>query len=388
MSSSPIVVRPFEQSDLPIVLEFLKTNFPEAPAKGNRTYFQWQFEKHPLGSSLDGYLLAWQGDRLLGQLASMRDRLFVDGNWVDVRWLTDLMIAPEERGTLAALRLFQHMMERPELLLTVGAGPAMQPLYAGLGWQQMQIAKTFYLPIRPRALMRMARATGREQEAGSELLNPKSLMAAVAGGVLHRVLPGVLRKQQANTAGVTCEAISEFTPELSDFLQNISPELGITPERTQASYQWKFLERPGGNLHAWVVRDAQSQAIRGVLCSRLAERDDLARWLEIVDLVALPADRAALILLLAAATTFALEKQLDFLRLRISRPEQEKQLPQPWWREYTLPVSDDIFAHSQNHELLSQLSSQPWYLTSVVSDRAEDGRAALPSEEAEDKDAS
>ena len=358
------------------MLEFLQRNYPDAPAKGNEEYFRWQFENHPLGSSGESYLLAWQGDRLLGQLASMRDRLLIEGNWVEVRWLVDLMISPEERGTLAALRLFQEMMRRPELLLAVGVGPTMQPLYAGLGWQQMQIAKTYYLPIRPRALLRLAKATGRELGGGPELLNPKAFVAAMAGGVLHRVLPGVVRKQQQNLSDVTCEAISEFTPELADFLQSVTPELGITTERTQAVYQWKFLDRPGDNLQAWLVRDSKTQAIRGVLCGRLAERAELAKWLEIVDLVTLPTDRNAFVALLATATAAGLEQQLDFLRLRLSRPEQEKHLPQPWWREHTLPVTDEVFAFSQEKPLLNQLANQPWYLSSIVSDRAEDGRGA------------
>ena len=367
MSTEPLVIQPLRSEDVSRVLEFRQTYYPAAPEKGDAQQFDWQFAQHPLGSSLDAYLLAWQGETLVGQLATMRDRLLVDGAWHEVRWLCDLMVAPEERGGLAALRLFQAAMQRGELLLATGAGPAMEPLYRSLGWQQMQIAKTYYLPIRPRALLRMAKATGREEESNLDL---KSLVAAVAGGVLHRVLPGVVRKQQQHAAGVICEKMGEINRDLDAFLAQIAPQLGITPWRAAATYHWKLVARPESNLQAWLARDRGSSAIRGAMFARLVERPELATWLEIVDYVALPEDRTAFMAMLCTAMEAGLAQKVDFLRLRLSRPEHIKLLPSPWWREHTLPVTDDVFAWSADTPLLEKLQHQPWHLTSLVSDRA------------------
>jgi hypothetical protein len=367
VSTEPLVIRPIRIDDVQRVLEFRQKNYPAAPEKADPQLFDWQFAQHPLGSSLDGYLLAWQGETLVGQLATMRDRLLVDCSWREVRWLCDLMVAAEERGGLAALRLLQAAMQRNELLLTVGAGPAMEPLYRSLGWQRREIAKTFYLPIRPRALLRMAKATGREEEANLDL---KSLVAAVAGGVLHRVLPGVVRKQQQHAQGVICEQPSKINGGVDSFLEHVVPQLGITPWRSSDIYRWKFVERPESDLLAWVTRDRGSSAIRGVLAARLVERPELAKWLEIVDYVTLPEDRSAFMAMLCAAMEAGLTQKVDFLRLRLSQPEHIKLLPSPWWREHTLPVTDEVFAWSGDATLLEKFSQQPWHLTSLVSDRA------------------
>lgn len=367
MSTVPLVVRPLCAEDLPRVLEFRQHHYPASPEKGDPQQFNWQFAQHPLGSSLDGFLLAWQGETLVGQLATMRDRLMVDGTWHEVRWLCDLMVAPEERGGLAALRLFQAAMQRNELLLATGAGVVMEPLYRSLGWQQMPIAKTYYLPIRPRALLRMAKATGREEEGNLDL---QSLVAAVAGGVLHRVLPGVVRKQQQHAQGVNCEKLTQINGEVDAFLVQTAPQLGITPWRSADVYSWKFVTCPESDLQGWLARDRSTSAIRGVLAARLVEKTDLAKWLEIVDYVVLPGDRTAFMALLCAAMEEGLAQKVDFLRLRLSRPEHIKLLPSPWWREYTLPVTDDVFAWSGDATLIGKLNQQPWHLTSLVSDRA------------------
>lgn len=367
MSTEPLIIRPIRTEDLPRVLEFRQTHYAATPDKGDAQQFDWQFAQHPLGTSLDGYLLAWQGETLVGQLATMRDRLLVDGTWQEVRWLCDLMVAPDERGGLAALRLFQAAMERNELLLATGAGAAMEPLYRSLGWQQMQIAKTYYLPIRPRALLRMAKATGREGEANLDL---KLLVAAVAGGVLHRVLPGVVRKQQQHAQGVICEKLSKINGGVDAFLTQVAPQLGITPWRSADVYRWKLVARPESELQAWLARDRGTSAIRGVLAARLVERPELARWLEIVDYVTLAEDRTAFMAMLCSAMEAGLTQKVDFLRLRLSRPEHLKLLPSPWWREQTLPVTDDVFAWSGDAALIGKLKEQPWHLTSLVSDRA------------------
>jgi hypothetical protein len=360
-------IRPLRIEDVSRVLEFRQTHYPASPEKADRQQFDWQFAGHPLGDSLDGYLLAWKGETLVGQLATLRDRLWVDGQWHEVRWLCDLMVAAELRGGLAPLRLFQAAMQRSELLLAVGAGPAMEPLYRSLGWQRREIAETYYLPIHPRALLRMAKATGRADESNLDL---KSLVAAVAGGVLQRVLPGVVRKQQQHARDVICEPLTEFTAEVDAFLSQATPQLGITSWRTAESYRWKFLDRPASNWQAWVVRDKGTSEMRGVLTARLVERPELARWLEIVDYVALPEDRSAFGALLCAATEAGLAQKVDFLRLRLSRPEHLKLLPSPWWREHTLPVTDEVFAWNRDATVLKQLAQQPWHLTSLVSDRA------------------
>jgi hypothetical protein len=367
VSTEPLVIRPICTEDLSRVLEFRRTHYSTSPDKGDPQQFDWQFAQHPLGSSLDGYMLAWQGETLIGQLATMRDRLLVDGTWQEVRWLCDLMVAPAERGGLVALRLFQAAMKRNELLLATGAGSAMEPLYRSLGWRQMQIAKSYYLPIHPRALLRLAKATGREEEANLDL---KSLVAAVAGGVLLRVLPGVVRKQQLHAQGVICEKLSTINGGVDVFLAQVAPKLGITPWRSADVYRWKFAAGPESDLQAWFARDRGTSAIRGVLVARLVERPDLARWLEIVDYVAIPEDRTAFMALLCAAMDAGLTQKLDFLRMRLSRPEHVKLLPSPWWREYTLPVTDDVFAWSEDATMLEKLNTQLWHLTSLVSDRA------------------
>lgn len=373
MSVSGFTIRPYRPADRARVLSFLEASYPAAAHKSLAEHFDWQFDRHPFGSSLDGYYLAWEGDTLVGQLATLRDRLQIDNQWREARWLCDLMIDPAQRGGLTALRLFQAVMQRDELLLAVGAGPATEPLYRALGWRRRTIAHTCYLPIRPRALLRMARATGREQS--SAIVDMPGLVAALAGGVLTRVAPNVARHLERRAAHVVCELIDDFPPEIETLLAAALPRLGVTPLRTRESLRWRFSARPlsGAPIArrcAWLALDRATGAALGYLAAQIVERPQLARWLEVVDYVALPEDASALVALQAAAMRCALEAKADFIRWRLSREEHLRHLASPWWREHTLPITDEVFVFSRDRELLARLNSAPWHLTSLVSDRA------------------
>ena len=368
----------FQPHRLNSVLEFLARQFPDAPLKADGAYFQWRFGENPLGSSLSSYRLAVDQDTVLGQMGALRDRIQVNGAWHDCVWMVDLMLAHEYRGGLAPLRLFQSFMEQERLVLTTGAARHMLPMFQALGWNRRRIALTYYLPLRPGRLVKMAAELGRvprwAQWAGPGLWASDRVMPS-----MYRWVSGWSRFRSDR---VIVETLDEFATELDGPIQELVSAMGVTNYRSSALLEWKFSQRPLGQHTAWIARDRENGRVRGYLAAKLMRRQHVASWLEIVDYLAAPGDTTAFTSLVAKAYRMALDFKVDFARLRLSCPQHTVPLRPPWWIHRTTPISDEVFFYTKDAGLRDQLAQAPWHLTTLASDRTDNGRDEWPGGEA------
>ena len=373
-------VRRLREEDIPALLVFLAEHYPDCPAKANADYFRWRFAAGPFGSSLDYYWLAWIAGQIAGQLATIRDRLWLSPSAgfrepVEALWLVDLFVTPAHRGELTALRMFQALMNSGLLLLATGAGSAVEPLYRALGWQRRSIAQSLYLPIRPAGLLRMAAATGRTTTR-MRMLQP----AASAAGLLLPSMLGYLKpRNDVGEVETSIEPLPRIAEKVAALFDALRPQLGVTEVRNAEVFGWKFAQCPRGRRLAVTARDPGNAALRGYLLAKEMERPGVARWIEVVDYLAGPDDAEAFAALEKAIVHKALLRRVDFVRWRLSQPLHLQRLARPWWQQRTMPVSDDVFAYSSNADLLAAFDS-PWHLTSLASDRADYGGDDLPSD--------
>jgi len=354
-----MVIRPFESGFASALYAFLATQYPGTP-KSDPRYFEWKFARNPLGSSLGGYLVAMDGDAPVGQVATLVDRLRVDGNSHACAWLADLIVSLDHRSHgLVALRLLKELMDRHEVLLVNGVGPAIVPLYEGLKWRRIPGAAltTHYSVIRPG---RLARVSARNLPPGLDLLNwPFASWQR-------------LRSWWKSPA---TECLAELdTSEVQEFLERMEPSLGPTTFRSSRLYAWRFLRRPIGQSIA--LRLSHAGRMRGLAVGRLLARQGAAGWIEGADIVVDPADGEAFDALVEGLLAAALHYQCDFVRLSLSHPRLVPRLRPPVWIEGE-GAGNDVFVYARDRVLQESLARYTWHMSGLIADRVDTGQDEL-----------
>jgi hypothetical protein len=355
------------------LLAFLGRAFAEYPHKSLPAYFDWMFGGNPLGSSLDAYMLLLEDDRVIGQMGTMRDRLRINGEWVDVRWVVDLNIDPAHRGGLGARQLFKRAMASARVVLATGVATHVLPIYEGLGWTRLSPVRSRYCVFRPSRLLAIARATERAPSASPSLLR----LLRVA----DHVLPAASRAQAAllrlSRNGTPVHEVVRFESAWDADIRRLLEVCGVTEDRSVALLNWRFVERPLGR-HRIFVLPSRDEGVRGMMALKWMARAPVARWLEVADYLVAPDDGAGFRRLADHVVAVAAASGLDFVRFRVSHPTHVGLLRRPVWLDHTRPINDDVFVFTREHDLLTALRSSPWHLTALASDRNETGRDEWP----------
>lgn len=371
-----IEIRKYSDADFDQVCRLLTANHPESPLKTDKRYFNWRFVEGPLGSSLDHYLLAFDGNNLIGQLGAIRDCLLVENRWLPCFWVMDLMVAPEHRRKMAGVRLLQAAMSANSLLFVTGVSPEVVAFYTALRWRKLKALSTFFDINRTRPLIRLAAGT----TEGLFLSNKLVPLTSLLDGFLPVLQRGRLRISGVRTRACYLETTRQFGNEFEGFLAETVTRLGSTFFRSAEYLEWKFGSRPVGAHAIVVARNHSNGKLRGYAVVKFMERKSLARWAEIADIVVDPADTATFAALLTAARRESLKMDMDFIRVRISDPAQRQQLRKLRWFERARPGVDDVFVYSNDVQLLDLLSKKlPLYITGICSDHADYGGDEWPS---------
>ncbi|MBL8214968.1 MAG: GNAT family N-acetyltransferase [Bryobacterales bacterium] len=350
-------IRPFETGDFPQLREFLLREFPDSPQKADDRFFWWRFHQNPIGSSLPHYLLAWENGRVVGQIAGLRDRLHIGGEWLECVWLVDWMVSREHRGGLVGLHLFHEAGRLSPLALGVGVGPHLVSTYKAMRWQRRAVAGTYFSIRRPASLLKL---TPEPQDGVLPKLLP---LAAPLFGALQYTGAWLRRDP-----GIAIESWDVFPNEVDSLLADLLPVSGIAPFRSAALLNWKFRGRPAGRHFLLGAR--RSGALLGYAAVKLMRRGE-ARWAELVDLVAPPQEPAVFHSLLAETVR---RSGKDFVRFRCSHHSQTTHLGRPFWIRHNRDVVDDVFYSAKDAGVSQQLAQAEWDLTSLVSDRTDHGR--------------
>ena len=358
------------------LLGFLRRVLAGYPYKADPAYFDWMFAGNPLGPSLDTYALLLADDgTIIGQIGTMRDRLRIDGQWVDALWIVDLVIDEAFRGGLGARQLFKRAMGSARIVMATGVASRILPIYRSLGWQCLTPVRARYHVLRPGRLLALASTTETPPEMS------KATRLALAGA--DRVMPLAARARTGVQRVVggprRVEIVARLDAFFDDDIARIVEACGITEYRSAALLNWKFVERPVGKHRVLALR-SDSGRLRGLMVLKWMERPSITRWLEIADYLVHPDDAAAFRMLVRQAESTAAADRLDFVRFRLAHPAHVALLRPPTWVDHTRPSVDDVFVFTKEPTLLSAVTSSPWHLTSLASDRNETGRDEWPAQ--------
>jgi len=359
-----VEIVPYQPEHFSELLSFLREQFRASPQKGDASFFNWRFTGNPLGPSLENYHLAIEGNRIVGQLGAIRDRIWAMDRWWDCCWLVDLIVAKQHRGagSTACPRLFREVMKKCPLLLVTGAGPKLFRFYKAMGWNYRNIASTYFSVRRPGPLLAVAKETG-ESHTPLESLLPIAGWAMMA---LHACHPSPKHRFEFTL-------LHRFGDEVDRLAERVIPSLKVTSYRSANYLNWKFNQRPQGTHFVITARHNGGSDIQGYAAVKIMDRRPHARWAEVVDFLLEPGDSNVFAALMHQIAERTRQWDVDFLRLRCSLPEHGARLRAPFWIRRNRPVIDGTFFRAEDAQLARYLTEEPWHLTSLVSDRTDHG---------------
>ncbi len=359
----------YQPQHLSELLQFLREHSPANPQKGELSFFEWRYAKNPLASSLDNhYHLAIEKGQIIGQLGTIRDRIWALGQWWDCCWLVDLILAPAHRSphSEAALGLFQAVMEKCPLLLATGAGPKLAPFYAAMHCDYREFAATYFAIRHPAAMLAITQNLENSGTLWGTLL-------PIAGPAMSALQASHRAWHKYSGSAFEFKPLEKFGDETDDLIERVLPSLRVTTYRSAAYLNWKFDSRPVGTHFVIAARRKDYSRIAGYIVVKIMERHPHGRWAEIVDYLADPTDPKLFEGLLDHATCRAAEFHVEFLRLCCSLAQHRDLLNAPFWIQHNPTLMDGTFFKTSNAELANCLNQEPWHFTSLVSDRTDYG---------------
>lgn len=359
---------PLSPDMAPALQQFLARHYPDCPAKADPAYRTWKFSAHPAGSALSDYLLAIDEGVIIGQLALIKDYVWIAGSVTPCYWLADLIVAESHRTTAALFQLLRTAMANHPLLMLNGATEKLAPLFHRFGWKPLTVMTDFYQILRPSGALRFGRGVGRMGR-----LRHFMPLVAIADGILPLAWSLVTQAQTA-FGRYDVRPLDPLDREIGTLFAAIVPKLGATSARDASIYQWKTHQRPIGTDITLGAYDAVSGILRGCLVAKIMDRVGVARWIEISDLLVDPDDHGCLIALLTSVRRMALDTRADFLRARLGWPALAGTLARQGWLARPSTFSNQVLAYSRDNDHLQALTELPWTLTAMIGDTVDTGR--------------
>ena len=365
-----MTIAPLEEKLLPALHRFLAKYYVHIPVKANRGFFDWKFRQNPVGDPLPGYYVAVDGENVVGQVASIPDRLWVAGEWRPISWMVDLAVDPDYRNRHTGLHLIRALMPAGGITMASGVCKGLIEMYEGLGWRKLRLSETFYSIARPSAMLAVA------GQNNSDFIPQAARRMQGLLSLADTVLPLVQKSYGWRghlPSGIYLEPLERFDGSVDGLIGEALPSLGNTTFRSSEHLSWKFTRCPYGQYFALAARSKAGGGLRGYVVVKVLSLGDV-RWADIADILVHGDEGEVFDCLVHAAHSEALKRGSQFVRFRCSMPGHFARLKKPFWLRHTRSVVDEVLVHCRDTQFLKAIQTGPWHLTGVVADRVDDGR--------------
>jgi GNAT superfamily N-acetyltransferase len=222
------------------ILRLYTDTFGPSLAAGSRRRWTWQYRENPETRDSGDEPEIWvarEGDRILGQYASMPVVLWWQGRDVRASWGMDVFVRPEARGKGVGARLFLAWADHVDVALGLGLTPSSYALFHKLGFADVGPVPFFRTWLDPKAVMsrRLGTALGR-----------------IAGAVIGLALR--LRQRRPRVGNVVVTPIKAFGPEYDDLWSRTRASHAMCVRRNSAYLNWKYVQCPHREYDLWEAR--------------------------------------------------------------------------------------------------------------------------------------
>jgi GNAT superfamily N-acetyltransferase len=262
------------------ILQLYAGVFGERLAEGVRRRFQWQYLQNPATPPEGPEIwVARDGERLLGQYASMPVVLWWGGLERRASWGMDVFVRAEGRGRGVGARLFTTWADHVEVALGLGLTPSSYGLFKKLGYHDVGPVSFYRCFLDPMAVARRRLGPG---------------LGHVAGFALTAGLFLTARPPRA-PAGVEVRPVEGFSSEYDDLWARARASYRMCVRRDAAYLTWKYRDCPHRRYDLWEARRG------GELVGFAASRHEDYRGLRLgwlLDVFACASDREAKVALI------------------------------------------------------------------------------------------
>ncbi len=135
---SEVQIKQFELSDQDAVLSFLAEAYADDPRKSDPAFWKWHYLENPYTSPDNVPLwIVKDGDRVVGQAATILVELQVLEEKRKAVWILDFILLPEYRGQKLGKRLLLLAREKYPTMLALGFNDASGNVLRSLDWVPM-----------------------------------------------------------------------------------------------------------------------------------------------------------------------------------------------------------------------------------------------------------
>lgn len=233
---------------------------PDATVASRRRW-SWQYERNPAVAATGPVIwMARDAERLLGQMAALRVRLWWGGREVQASWGNDYFVRVDAQGRGLGALLSNAWSGHEDVALALGLTPSSYPLFKKLGFIDVGPVPFYQKVLRPLAIAR--RRLGR---ALGTLLAP-----ALAAGLRLR-----FGQEPHGARAVEVRPVTRFGAEYDTLWTRARASYVMCVRRDAAYLTWKYLECPH---RRYDVREARRE---GTLAGYAVSREDDHRGLKL-----------------------------------------------------------------------------------------------------------
>lgn len=271
-------------ADADELFDLYRDVFGSALTEGSRQRWRWQYLDNPqTGPEGPEIWVAREGDRLLGQYASMPVRLQWAGREVRASWGMDVFLRPEARGKGVGARLFTTWSDQVEVALGLGLTPSSYGLFRKLRYEDVGPVPFFQKVLDP---VRVAR-----RRVGDALARPAGALLRLGLWLLHP-------ESGVRESRVGVSPIEEFSADYDGLWERCRDGYAMCARRDRAYLNWKYVACP---TRRYALREARRD---GVLSGFTVFRHEEYRGLPLgwlIDVFAHPEDHETKDALIASA---------------------------------------------------------------------------------------
>ncbi len=260
--------------------------FGHDAAEESQARWKWQYDENPNCPEQGPEIwVAREGDRVLGQYATMPVRLKVLDRTLAGSWGMDVMVSPELQRKGIGSRLFLYWDKQVEASLGLGLSVSSYTLFKKLNWEDVGPVPCYSAVVDPGALL--------EKRLGR--------VASTFGAPLALVAQWLLLPRRRTRGGRSIEVRlkdpgSPLDESYDRLWERVAPRFDFITERNHTYLNWKFRRVPyvqydifeavrAGELAGYVVlRHTERNGVRlGLIVDILADPDDKATFGKLLD---------------------------------------------------------------------------------------------------------
>jgi len=346
-----VLIKQFELPDQEGVLAFLRNAYSDDPRKSDPAFWNWHYLENPY-TSLDDVPL-WivkDGDRVVGQAATILVELKVGDELRKGIWILDFILLPEYRGQKLGKRLLQLALETYPTMMALGFNNASGNVLRSLEWVPMGAINRYQKLLFP--------------GYGLKEIAAYAPLRGLVNLCYSPLRPGL--RQTKPSGDYTIREISEFDDSFDDLWRRAAERYPCAIARGSSFLEWQFMRQPGKKFDLLGLYEDNRLVGYIVLFFRRSERGNPPLKAAITDICYdSSSPREKIDELLKAALRLSLERRAGSLVTDVRDPLIEERLHQlGFWH---IKKSPPFMVYSPTQREL-MYEPRNWFLTRADSD--------------------